>query len=345
MNETSIFDAQRITNGLFGDLNERSRDVLISRFGIGKREYETLEAIGQRYSITRERVRQIESDALKAAKEKQRDPIVAQMYRALEDFVRNAGGVMDEQVLRRDFAREHFKAQEEPMIWRGLVNLLLVSGDKFHEAPARDIFSKRWYMDQNLLQEQEKFCTALVGHFKKADRVLKTEELVTFGKTVLPQASDAVILNYVAACTAIKSNVFDQWGLRDWPEIRPRGVKDKAHLVLKEHGKPLHFTEVAQKINEAEFSPRPALAQTVHNELIKDSRFVLVGRGLYALRDWGYEEGTVRDIIADELKSKGPLTKEEVVKAVLVRRFVKPSTVILNLNSFKKSPDGTYRLA
>ena len=119
-------------------------------------------------------------------------------------------------------------------------------------------------------------------------------------------------------------------------------MRDKAHLVLKHKGEPLHFTEVASLINQAEFSMRPALAQTVHNELIKDDRFVLVGRGTYALRSWGFKEGTVRDVIQAVLAEKGPLTKDEVLKEVLTRRRVKPSTILLNLNAFQKGPDGRY---
>lgn len=46
-------------------LSEREEDILRMRFGIGYDESYTLDEIGSRYSLTRERIRQIERRALK----------------------------------------------------------------------------------------------------------------------------------------------------------------------------------------------------------------------------------------------------------------------------------------
>ena len=51
----------------------------------------------------------------------------------------------------------------------------------------------------------------------------------------------------------------------------------------------MHFKEVAEAISKT-FGKKTHYA-TCHNELIKDSRFVLVGRGMYALAEWGYQAG------------------------------------------------------
>jgi len=140
------------------------------------------------------------------------------------------------------------------------------------------------------------------------------------------------------------------YGLRHWPEINPKSIKDKAYLVFKKEKKPLHFTGVAYCINNLSWlkSSSKANAQTVHNELIKDPRFVLIGRGLYALRDWGYEPGTVRDVISKLfLEEKRALTKAEVVRRVLKKRHVGENTIILNLqnkNYFQKNPQGKYTI-
>jgi hypothetical protein len=72
----------------------------------------------------------------------------------------------------------------------------------------------------------------------------------------------------------------------------------------------------------------------VHNELIKDSRFVLIGRGIYAMREWGYQEGTIKNVIKDILsKSEKPLGKEEILEKVMKIRKVKKATVMINLNN------------
>jgi DNA-directed RNA polymerase delta subunit len=81
-------------------------------------------------------------------------------------------------------------------------------------------------------------------------------------------------------------------------------VRDFAYLAVKKHGSPLHFREVASLI-EKMFN-RAAHVATTHNELIKDPRFVLVGRGMYALREWGYTQGVVRDVIREALRKQGP---------------------------------------
>jgi DNA-directed RNA polymerase delta subunit len=85
---------------------------------------------------------------------------------------------------------------------------------------------------------------------------------------------------------------------------------------------------------------------TIHNELIKDSRFVLVGRGIYALEEWGYGIGTVKDVILKILKeSKNPLKKQEVLKKVSKQRIVKDNTIFLNLQNqkyFSKDSKGRY---
>ena len=47
------------------ELSEREREVVVARFGLGDREAQTLEQIGRRFDITRERVRQIEARALR----------------------------------------------------------------------------------------------------------------------------------------------------------------------------------------------------------------------------------------------------------------------------------------
>jgi hypothetical protein len=130
--------------------------------------------------------------------------------------------------------------------------------------------------------------------------------------------------------------------LKEWPEINPRVIKDKAFLVFKKENKPLHFSQVAQLIGTN------ALVQTVHNELIRDQRFVLVGRGIYALADWGYKPGTVKEVISGILAQSGdPLSKDEILKKVSEQRIVKANTVLLNLSNkqrFLRNSQGKYLL-
>ena len=167
-------------------------------------------------------------------------------------------------------------------------------------------------------------------HKKLADLDLNTEELTSLAK----------VNKHLA-------NLEKHWGLLSWPQVNPKSIRDKAYLVLSAHGKPLHFTEIADRIKNSNFRRRDVTVQAVHNELIKDKRFILIGRGIYALAEWGYTPGTVADIIAEVLKHEAPLHKDEIIKRVLVKRQVRTTTIILNLqekNQFVRVAKATYTL-
>jgi len=98
--------------------------------------------------------------------------------------------------------------------------------------------------------------------------------------------SNKVLYSLMQAIKNLERNKFGKWGLADWKEIKPKTVNDKIYLILKNAGEPMHFTTIAEKINEVKFDNKKANAATVHNELILDERYVLVSRGTYALKEW-----------------------------------------------------------
>ena len=128
-----------------------------------------------------------------------------------------------------------------------------------------------------------------------------------------------------------------------------QNIRDKIYVILAGNGKPMHFSDISKAIKESDFKRRNVTTQAIHNELIKDKRFVLIGRGIYALDSWGYSKGTVSDIIADILRKAGePLHRDEIVRRVLKSRRVKETTILLNLQSkpeFKRVAKATYALA
>jgi hypothetical protein len=133
-----------------------------------------------------------------------------------------------------------------------------------------------------------------------------------------------------------------------WPSVNPKNIRDKIYVILSDGGKPLHFSDIAKAIKDSDFKRKDVTTQAIHNELIKDKRFVLIGRGIYALAEWGYKKGTVSDIISDILKKEGgPLHRDEIVKRVLKSRQVRETTILLNLQSkpeFKRVAKATYEL-
>ena len=139
--------------------------------------------------------------------------------------------------------------------------------------------------------------------------------------------------NWLSISKNIAKNPLGEWGKSKSSNIKTKGVRDYAYLILRKHGSPIHFREVAKLISEV-FKKKAHVA-TTHNELIKDPRFVLVGRGLYALAEWGYLSGVVKDVIRKIIEKNGPLTKDKIIEKVLKERYVKENTILVNLQNPK----------
>lgn len=325
-----MFNYQKICQELYQDLPERQKEVILRRFGLvpkeglekGKRE--TLESIGRSFGITRERVRQIEKDAFLKIK-----PKLAQYQKVFQYFrqeLEKSGGVRKEEILLTNLGGKNQTAE---------VYFLLTLSGKFVRFSEDEDFYSFWALNLESLEFAKDILNTLSSQLRKIGHPLSFEELNSVAKR-----KDKKLVYYLEISKKIQQNSEGLYGLKEWPEINPRGVRDKAYLVFKKVGKPLHFKDVT-KLIEGSFS------QTVHNELIKDPRFVLVGRGVYALREWGYEPGKVKDIIAKILKENGPLTQSEIMERVLKQRLVKQSTILLNLSDrqhFLRDSQGKYKI-
>ena len=125
-------------------------------------------------------------------------------------------------------------------------------------------------------------------------------------------------------------------GLLEWRHVNPRTLRDKILYVLRSQKKPMHFSRIAEHIESADFDNRPINVQAVHNELIRHGQFVLIGRGIYALDEWGYESGTVSSVIERILEDEGELAQDAIIKKVLEKRQVKKITIVLALKNGDK---------
>ena len=324
--------------------NPRVREVIERRFGLKNGKTETLEAIGQNYGITRERVRQIEDNGLKILKSEKVYNLFNPIFASLDGFFAEHGNLVGEDYLYSTITRTE---GAHPL--RGQLYLVLTLGEPYQRFLNDNRFNPYWANDLSARGKAEKIVDFLIDEFNKRNKVLHEEEVLDMlaqKHTDVPAKMFCVVLDI---SKDINKNSFNELGLTDWPEISPQGVKDRAFLVLKKEGKPLHFTEITALINKLGLSNRPAYTQTVHNELIKDPRFVLTGRGTYALVDWGYQPGTVEEVIERILRENNkPMTREEILEAVLSQRQVKPNTILLNLQRSPKTrrmENGKYTLA
>lgn len=307
----------------------RSRSIVEARFGIGSDTPKTLEEIGKSYQITRERVRQVIGSALGFLSQEQSHPSIGQVVDSIERALTEHFGVMKSEDLLEKLS---FQSKKE----RGALLAFLEALAIVKEEKATKDFERLYRLKDFSLTRLKKVITNAKALLEEAGDALEAKDLYARFKKVHSEVSEEELFSLLAVSKEIKQNVFGKWGLAGWSDIKPRGTREKAYLVLKTAAKPLHFREIADLIDSYGLQKKKkSHPQTVHNELIKDKRFVLVGRGIYALSDWGYKRGTVKEVITDILRAaEKPLSREEVLAQVLEIRQVKKSTVIINLNTF-----------
>lgn len=338
-----------VVGQLMSVLNTRNRDVISRRFGLKNGKKETLESIGKSYGITRERVRQIEEAAIRQIKDnlgQELNSKIEPFIDLAENILEQSGGAVKEENL---FAKFSGSPSVSPA--NAALVFFMTLGGRFKKFAETDDLNTFWSLSDQHAESFKKSILAFVSALEKNKSPITESSVVDFYKksgASFKELAPAAVASYLAISRNIGKNSFGQVGLTSWPEIKPRGVRDKAFLVLKRDGKPKHFREITKLINSAGFSDRKANVQTVHNELIKDKRFVLVGRGMYGLADWGFKAGTVKDVIVDLLRSANqPLHKDNIVAKVLSHRMVKENTILLNLQdskTFEKKGDGVYSL-
>jgi hypothetical protein len=334
---TTKYDYHEATKIILGQLRrERDRQIIAGRFGFGLAKRQTLEKIGNDFNITRERVRQIE----KAAVTKLRGLDFAELNRANDVItvtVQNQGGIA---LIADITAALGAPETDSPYI---LFLSLLSHGvdlidDDDHLRAAVGLLPV--YSKSQVLQLIDEVVASVTAHGKPITLPKLRAKLAS---ELEPETLEQIMR------TSKKLAYFDgKWGLIAWPEVNPKSIRDKTYLVLARHGRPLHFSDIAHHVRGLGSNKRNVTVQAVHNELIKDVRFILIGRGIYALAEWGYTPGTVAEIIASVLREESsPLHKDEIVRRVLMKRQVKTTTIILNLqekDQFVRTAKATYDL-
>ncbi len=333
MSKVQKLNIKNIVVRLLASVSQKNREVLERRFGIGRDSAETLESVGQSYGITRERVRQIQEYAITRLMTKSGAPmLLSGVFSNIEEYIKSKDGAVKEDDLFSAFVKPDEKAYLA-LALRLMPNIII--------AKETDDLYTRYAVSKSALAEAEASVMNVHVVLDKQGKPISFSDLTKLANE-----------NILSLSKRIRKGPFGDYGLSVWPSITPRGVRDKAHLVFEREHKPLHFREMSSLIDQyfrGDTIERATHPQTVHNELIKDPRFVLIGRGLYALSEWGYEPGTVKDVLVQILKGAGkPMHKEEILEMISERRFVKPNTVFLNLqngNYFKRVEGDKYFLA
>jgi len=351
MSNLADFNPNQTLENILNILSEREQKIIQMRHGLSSNDKKTLEDIGKQYNITRERVRQIENTSLKKIINNFDQDYLKKVEDITNAILGEHGGMMSEENLIKELLIVPGDNASNRSAIRFILNELLKH--RFHFVKESKKTNSFWktpeaslsFFDEvidkirNLIEEHNAPLPIdeLISKVQKADFYRQNDEL-----------TDNVVINFIYITKYLDSNPYDEWGLADWPSITPHRMNDKIYLVLHKQKKPMHFTEIADTINKVGFDNRQAYPATIHNELILDDKYVLIGRGMYALKDWGYKPGVVSDVIADILKEAGKsLAKQKIIDEVLKKRLIKKTTISLALmdkTRFAKDSNNNYFL-
>jgi len=334
---TTSINIESIVQEVLGTIErEREREIIARRFGLFDRR-ETLEQIGELLGITRERVRQLEKAVITKLQAAGEDlPRIKEVQAVLGEHLAELGHVARTAEITKRLAPENTKIDQSRVAFLA------------HLAPKIAVIDHFFHSIGLATKHSEK---AIRDHVGKVIEAINKIGQPTNIESIAREVGNPDT-KHVQALASISKNVASlhgRWGLTKWPMVNPKNIRDKIYVVLHDHKKPMHFSEIAQAIAASDFKRKDVTTQAIHNELIKDKRFVLIGRGIYALKEWGYKKGTVADVIAEVLKKEsGPLHRDEIVRRVLKSRHVKETTILLNLQGkpqFKRVAKATYALA
>ena len=347
MSTSTKINLTQILGEIFLVLTEKEKEVIIKRFSLDSKPRQTLEKIGQHFSVTRERIRQIEKIALGKLRRTVKNTKLNIINEVSNEILKENGGVMLEKRLVAEIIN---KVGSTEAVDKYVIKLALNINVDLDKTEKNNTIHPYWKFKEIDNKDITKVLQTGVKLLKKAKEVQEDQKLAAAIKQDLKgkvEAADIMIISALEVDKRIK-RVPEGFGLMEWRHINPRSIRDKAYIVLKKANKPLHFVEIANKITEAGFDKKVVTTQAVHNELIRYEQFVLVGRGLYALKEWGYDKGTVADVIEGLLKKKSPMTKQEIIEGVLKQRQVKKGTISLNLQKnpqFVRVGRAVYKLS
>jgi hypothetical protein len=304
------FVPQAALRHLLETIGERERQILERRFGLTGAEPETLESIGTTLQVTRERVRQIQRLSVqKLGQGKSNHETLEPVRQVVLELLEAEGGAATDERLVELFL-EAGDTKNKHVIAFYLSELL---GDAVVSFGGEDTeYHESWRLRtastealQQLVARAQDYISAKGNPVPEAELATELCRANLPGLLGTPLSDARVVLGLLGISRQVRRNTFSEWGLSHWETVNPKRMNDKIYLVLKKHGSPLHFREITKLINEAQFDHKVAYPPTVHNELIMDKKYVLVGRGIYALKEWGYTPGVVADILVNILTERG----------------------------------------
>ena len=318
-------------NELFGTLqNTRQSMVLRLRYGLNDGIPRTLEEVGQRFGITRERVRQIEDKALRRIYHPTRRHILDDIARPFQFVLQQAGGILRENQISEKISQVTVLGKIDPI---GATRFVLgvTSG-------LQEIEDGIWALKECPLEYFSMVTSAAALRLEKNQSRMRYNKLVSEVRRMLESSNDAaqreVDTLFIEACLQADPQFEisdDGWCiLAKWQ----RSYIDEMVEVLRDKGKPLHFREIASGVEALLNGNQEVSEHNIHAVLQRrQDLFVWAGQGTYGLVEWGIQRPTYYvEIISDILEAEGePLPADEIIRRVEKLRPCKKTSVMMYL--------------
>ncbi|MBU1018716.1 MAG: sigma factor-like helix-turn-helix DNA-binding protein [Patescibacteria group bacterium] len=325
-------------------LNDKEKHIIERRFALHQKKKQTLEQIGQKFSVTRERIRQIEKNALKKLTRNALNTNLRILNEYAKAVIEKHSGIITEEKLLATIlnALKNISAEE-----LNELKLALTLDPELEKIANTINYEPNWRLKKIPFQMVKEVTQVGLKVLKENGDVMSNLEIA---KAVAEKLNEKVPTEFIVNTMEVDKRVKlteKGFGLKTWRHINPRTLRDKISFVFEREHKPLHFVKIANLISEGQFDTKTVNTQAVHNELIRNEDFILIGRGIYALSKWGYTPGTVAEIIEQILDGGKTLSREEIIKEVLKQRQVKTITIYLNLKNkkqFKRVGRDSYQL-
>ena len=348
------FYLDEITDKLLSYLKDRPSQIVVRRFGLDGKSPKILNEIGQEFGITRERVRQIECDSFKKLRLIKKEQNFKELIDVVRDVIASSGGFYEKRKLKERLKKDITQKERNQLMF------ILNSSNRLSYQKGTLVLKGFWFVEKkSLVKKTKKVHELIVEHIKKSKKPHTLKEIMKFvGRA--ETGEDKILRNFfdekhgeiklrmiLEMSQVLEQNILEEWGLKNWKIISERGSREKALLILKKHREPMHFKRLTDLIND-HWDDKKALPQTVHNELIKDEKFILVGRGIYGLSDWDFLEGTVKELVVDFLKKQNdPVDRDDIISHIKSKKQVKKATILVTLANkdvFGKDKEGFYFL-
>ena len=331
---------------LLSELDAREADVIKKRFGINSQPL-SLEKIGKNYNITRERVRQIQNNALSKIVKKslENEFLEKSFYPEIDELLGKLKVKRESYVIKKIQAVYKITPEEENIIRF----FFFIHSKIIYERETREFFAHLSTI-REIFEMTKKILRHINNKLKTSDELFKEGEFLNIVEKEIkkhlnfdPDLED--ILEFIKISKLLRKNPWNELGYFEHPRIAPSSLNEKIKIILEIEGRPMHFLEIWEKLKTLSQIEDELLhpewkkiynLHSVHNVLILDPNFIKYGRGKYALKKWGYDEGHIIDLMKKIVEKRKEISIDELYRLVRSQREVSEQTFKIYLYRYFK---------